>query len=213
MPAAQTFVNVAQLTSREALWNWGFPSHHTLPLQRYYFAVASTCSCRHGVKSPLTHSLKVVTITSAWRVQLLLGSSEFMETVSMWKAWSFKHSKTTSNVQFITNEQVKLISFISEGPISRFYYLLYFRRGPGGGGGGGGKKVGNPCTILYLLNSNCICAHHAFVCPSVCRTLAWPPSRVCKHCACFYAITRGRVDRRVKLEKYNHVGHQQTDEL
>ena len=33
----------------------------------------------------------------------------------MWKARPFKHSKTTSNVlvlQFITNEQVKLISFI-----------------------------------------------------------------------------------------------------
>ena len=41
MRAAQTFVNIAQLTTREALWNWWFPSHHTLPLQS---SVASTWS-------------------------------------------------------------------------------------------------------------------------------------------------------------------------
>ena len=44
MRAAHTFVNIAQLTTREALWNWGFPSHHTFPLQRYYFDAASAWS-------------------------------------------------------------------------------------------------------------------------------------------------------------------------
>ena len=44
MQVTQTFVNIAQLTMREAPWNWGFPSHHTLVLQRCYFAVTSAWS-------------------------------------------------------------------------------------------------------------------------------------------------------------------------
>ena len=37
MWATQTFGNIAQLTTWAELWNWGFPSDHTLPLQSCRF--------------------------------------------------------------------------------------------------------------------------------------------------------------------------------
>ena len=54
MRASQTFVNIAQLTTREALWNWGFSSDHS-PI------------------AELSLSLEVVTISSAWKVQPYRG--------------------------------------------------------------------------------------------------------------------------------------------
>ena len=47
----------------------------------------------------------------------------------MWKARSFKHSKTTSNVLvFITNEQVKLISYMVDFTLGIRYVPLKERR-------------------------------------------------------------------------------------
>ena len=52
MWAAQTFVNIAQLTTLEALWNWGFPSHHTLPLQSCLFHLKGYRSALLGECNP-----------------------------------------------------------------------------------------------------------------------------------------------------------------
>ena len=56
MWAAHTFVNIAQLTRWEALWNWGFPSDHTPTAE-------------------LSLPLELVTISSAWRVQPYWGQA------------------------------------------------------------------------------------------------------------------------------------------
>ena len=75
MRAAQTFVNIAQLTMRQALWNWGFPSHHTLPLQS---SVASAWSgndqlclesaASTGVKRVHVNSLDVLQATFLYSI-------------------------------------------------------------------------------------------------------------------------------------------------
>ena len=73
MQAVQTFQN----KPIDHLWNWGFPSRHTIPL----------------------------------------GSSEFVNSTNVEGTvfQTFLNYKQRSCIQFITNEQVKLISFIWEG--------------------------------------------------------------------------------------------------